>query len=276
MTAGRYPVLNFPRHNNTVKVIWFLLLPVLAADSVPRLSSVDYYGLRKLSQSRIYKVVGVSAGDPIPPSKGDLEERLEKIPGVVTARVEAVCCDGREGMLFVGIEERGAAHFALRSAPAGDAALPPEIVAQFTELVRAMGDAARRGSTAEDLTHGHPLMADPDARAIQEGFAVFTATHLPQLRDVLRNSADSEQRVMAATLIGYAPDKKAVVGDLEFAVQDPDEDVRSSAMRALNAIRYEGPLCVEWSDPGMDRDFGAEEACKFVKRLDFPSPQAPG
>lgn len=41
-------------------------------------------------------------------------------------------------------------------------------------------------------------------------------------------------------------------------------------LRALNAIRYDGPLSIEWSDPGMDRDFGAEEACKFVKRLDFP------
>lgn len=241
MTSTWYPVLNFPRHNNTVKVVWFLLLPaVLAADSVPRVGSVDYYGLRKISQSRIYKVVGVSAGDPIPPSKGDLEERLEKIPGVVTARVEAVCCDGREGMLFVGIEERGAAHFALRTAPAGDAVLPAEIVEQYTQLVRAMENAARRGSTAEDLTRGHPLMADPDARAIQEGFADFTTTHLLQVRDVLRNSADGEQRAMAATLIGYAPDKKAVVNDLEFAMQDPDEDVRSSAMRALNAIAVLG------------------------------------
>lgn len=43
-----------------------------------------------------------------------------------------------------------------------------------------------------------------------------------------------------------------------------------SIFRALNAIHYEGPLSVEWSDPGMDRDYGAEEACKFVKRLDFP------
>lgn len=41
--------------------------------------------------------------------------------------------------------------------------------------------------------------------------------------------------------------------------------------RALNAIRYEGPLSIEWSDPGMEREFGAEEACKFVKRLDFPA-----
>lgn len=43
-----------------------------------------------------------------------------------------------------------------------------------------------------------------------------------------------------------------------------------SIFRALNAIHYDGPLTVEWSDAGMDRDFGAEEACKFVKRLDFP------
>ncbi len=36
---------------------------------------------------------------------------------------------------------------------------------------------------------------------------------------------------------------------------------------------YEGPLAVEWSDAGMNRDFGAEEAYKFVKRLDFdPAP----
>jgi sugar phosphate isomerase/epimerase len=41
-------------------------------------------------------------------------------------------------------------------------------------------------------------------------------------------------------------------------------------MRALHAIRYDGPLSIEWSDPAIDRDFGAEEACKFVKRLDFP------
>jgi hypothetical protein len=220
-----------------VKVIWLLLLPAaLTADSVPRVGSVDYYGLRKISQNRIYKVVGVSAGDPIPPSKGALEERLEKIPGVVAARVEAVCCEGPAGMLFVGIEERGAAHFALRTTPSGEAALPAEIAAQYTQLLTALENAARRGSTGEDLTHGHPLMADPDARAIQEGFVAFTAAHLAQVRDVLRNSADTEQRAMAATLIGYAPDKKAVVGDLEFAMQDPDDAVRSSAMRALNAV----------------------------------------
>jgi hypothetical protein len=220
-----------------VKFFWLFLLPAaLAADSAPRVRSVDYYGLRKIPVSRIQKVVGVNAGDPLPPSKGDLEDRLEQIPGVVLARVEVVCCDGPDGMLFVGIEERGAAHFAMRSEPTGEATLPPEIVESYAELVKTVEEAARRGSTAEDLTHGHPLAADPDARAIQESFVDFTAHHLAKIREVLRTSADGTQRSLAATLIGYAPDKSAAVTELEYAMQDPDQEVRASAMGALNAI----------------------------------------
>lgn len=41
-------------------------------------------------------------------------------------------------------------------------------------------------------------------------------------------------------------------------------------VRALNAIRYAGPLSVEWEDIGMDREHGAREACAFVRSVDFP------
>ncbi len=40
-------------------------------------------------------------------------------------------------------------------------------------------------------------------------------------------------------------------------------------IRALNEIGYDGPLAVEFKDSGMNREYGADEACKFVKRLDF-------
>ena len=40
-------------------------------------------------------------------------------------------------------------------------------------------------------------------------------------------------------------------------------------IRTLNQIGYDGPLSVEWEDPGMDREAGAREACEFVRRLDF-------
>ena len=36
--------------------------------------------------------------------------------------------------------------------------------------------------------------------------------------------------------------------------------------RALNQIGYDGPLSVEWEDPGMDREQGAAEAARFVKQ----------
>lgn len=40
-------------------------------------------------------------------------------------------------------------------------------------------------------------------------------------------------------------------------------------IRALNDIGYNGPLSVEWEDSGMDREFGAREACEFVKKVNF-------
>ncbi len=42
-------------------------------------------------------------------------------------------------------------------------------------------------------------------------------------------------------------------------------------IRALNAINYEGPLSIEWEDSGMDRFHGAEEACAYTKKVDFPA-----
>jgi sugar phosphate isomerase/epimerase len=46
-------------------------------------------------------------------------------------------------------------------------------------------------------------------------------------------------------------------------------------IRALNDVGYQGPLSIEWEDSGMDRQFGAREACEFTKKLDFsPSTRA--
>jgi hypothetical protein len=204
---------------------------------VPRIGAIEYYGVHKMNTQRISKPLGLQPGDPLPPSKADIEEKLEKIPGVVQARLEAVCCepDGN-AILFVGIEEKSAPHFAFRSPPTGAAALPSDILETYAKLMAAIDAAGRRGSTAEDLTNGHPLMADPDARELQESLVPWAEKHLDVLRSVLRDAAQDDQRAMAATIIGYAPDKTKILSDLEFAMQDPDEAVRANAMRAVGAI----------------------------------------
>lgn len=40
-------------------------------------------------------------------------------------------------------------------------------------------------------------------------------------------------------------------------------------IRELNALNYQGPLSVEWEDCGMDREYGAADACAFVRKIDF-------
>ena len=69
-------------------------------------------------------------------------------------------------------------------------------------------------------------------------------------------------------------------GYLPFGHQDRFWDFRSlgrghvpfeEIIRALNRIDYSGPLSVEWEDSGMDREHGAEEACDFVRAVDFTS-----
>ncbi len=213
-----------------------LLLAGLAAAQVPRIGVIDFYGVRKVSEERIRKVLGVKEGDPLPPSKGDTEEHLDRVPGIVESHLEAVCCDEGKMILYVGIEEKGAVHFDLHETPEGDVRLSPEVKDAFDRTFDAIAKAVRRGSTADDLTHGHSLMADPDAREAQEALIPLARAHLRELREVLRNSADEEHRSAAAYVIGYAPQKAELVGDLQYALRDPDSSVRNHAMRSLLAL----------------------------------------
>jgi sugar phosphate isomerase/epimerase len=67
-------------------------------------------------------------------------------------------------------------------------------------------------------------------------------------------------------------------GHTEFGARGRFWDFRSlgrgninfeEIIRALNRIGYKGPLSVEWEDSGMDREHGAQEACEFVRAIDF-------
>jgi hypothetical protein len=219
-----------------------------AAAQAPSVGEIDFYGLHKITAEHILRAVHVKTGDPLPRSKGDLEDAIEKIPGVVVGRVEAVCCEGPRATLFIGIEERGAAHASFRSEPAGEVTLPEDLRTSFQQFVASVARAASRGETAEDLTAGHPMMANAETRAYVPEFISFATSHLDQLRDVLRNAAEADQRAIAAAVINYAPKKKEIVDDLQYAVQDPEESVRANAIRSLTAV---GVLAASKPDLGI-------------------------
>lgn len=216
-------------------VLFTIIAGLLSADT-PEIGRIEIYGLRKVPEPRVRKALGVMEGSPLPSSKAAIEERLTDIPGIAGANLEATCCEDGRVVLYVGIEERGARHFALRTPPEEELELPEEITHAYRDFLTAVAEAVRRGSTAEDLTNGHSLMADPDCRDIQLKFVELARAHLKEISAVLRRSADEEQRAIAAYVIGYAPRKYQVVDDLQFALRDMDQTVRGNAIRALAAL----------------------------------------
>lgn len=213
-----------------------LAAAVSAQITAPKVGEINFYGLHKTTPDRIQTTSGLREGEALPSSKADAEESIERVPGVVLARIEAVCCQGDAAIVFVGVEEKGAAHAAFRSPPAGTPVLPQEIIDTYREFLTAVQHAAARGSAVEDLTAGHSMMADPEPRAIQEQFATYAREHVAELRSVLRDGAGAEQRAVAAAVIGYAPKKSEVSNDLQYALQDPDDAVRANSIRSLMAI----------------------------------------
>ena len=210
-----------------------------AEDITPRVGIVEIYGARKVTVQKIRSAIRAKQGDPLP-SREDVEDRIDKISGILASRVEAACCDGESTILYVGVEERNAPHFEFHSTPTGDVALPVELVGNYHTFLDQVAASLRAHNADEDLTNGYSLMADPDCRQLQQSFIAFAARDLALLDRVVRESSDAEQRAIAAYVLQYGPrgprTSKFIVDSLQYALQDQEDMVRENAMRSLKAI----------------------------------------
>lgn len=210
-----------------------------AEDITPRVGFVEIYGAHKVSIQKIKSAIGVNPGDPLPSREG-VEERIDKVSGVLTSRVEATCCDERNMVLYVGVQERDQPHFDFHATPTGTDVLPEDVVDNYRALLNEVSESLRSHNADEDLTNGYSLMADPESRRLQETFVTYAESNLSQIDRVLRNSGDVEQRTMAAYLLPYGPrgvrSAKTIVDGLQYALQDPDDTVRRTALRSLEAV----------------------------------------
>ncbi len=200
----------------------------------PRIGLIEFFGLNKTSEAAIRKALAVREGDYLPRSKGDAEERVDNLPGVVESHLEVVCCEGRDMILFVGLEEKGAHHFELRDPPDGDVNVPEEVSKLFRKFLDAAATTGR--AAQDDLTQGHALSGDSATRDLEEQMTPVAEHYLPDLRHVLHDSSDEEQRAIAVYMLAYARNKSTIVDDLQFALRDPDAGVRANAVRGLKAL----------------------------------------
>src|SRR5688572_2663709 len=134
---------------------------------------IDFYGLNRVTLAQAREAItfkegdSLSYGDDRPLTFTDSECRLLKVPGVIRAHTEVVCCDDGRVIVYVGIQERGAPTMRLRAEQRGKARLADDVVAAGDEFSKTLGVAVLRGEANEDRSKGHSLLADPATRAIQ-------------------------------------------------------------------------------------------------------------
>lgn len=195
-----------------------MLFPLCAALvwAQPVIGIIDYYGVKALSPEKLRKELKIAEGEALPGSRGDLEEMLLAVKGVVRANVEAVCCEDGKAIVYVGVEERGRPHLDLREEPKNEALTLPDPVVQFyPRVVNAMA-------------------VGPEALGVlQAEILEFAEVYQRPLREVMREAADPDARATAALLLGYSPHTQETVDSLQYALRDPDQTVRTRALKSL-------------------------------------------
>lgn len=220
---------------SVVRLIAFLL-PLFCLAQTPTIGIVEIYGARKVQPVAIRKVAGVRPGGRLPASKAIVEERLQTIPGVETASLEAACCENNQVILYIGIRESGSVPPRAREYPSDVVEMPEAVSKAYLHFLDLARDAGRAGGATEDLSQGYSLFSAPAIRDAQMAFIPLASEYITQLRDVLKRSDEDDHRAMAAYILGYFPEKKEVLDDLAAALSDPDATVRGNATRALGAI----------------------------------------
>lgn len=216
-------------------LISFVLLVIFGQSGfqMPPIATIDFYGLHAVTEAQARQALRYKEGDTVPDSPVAAQLRLQAIPGVTKARLNFVCCKNGKAIMYVGIEEKGAPELEFRPAPSGAVRLYADVIQAGAAFDKAFSEAAQMGDFAEDDLQGHSLMHYPPARVVQQQFIKLAAIHEAQLRDVLRNSSDANQRALAAQVLAYVADKKTVIDDLIYGMRDPNEEVRNNCTRAL-------------------------------------------
>jgi hypothetical protein len=222
----------------------FQLIIICAFSQPNRISHIDLFGNRSISSGELKKYLPLKEGDTINYQSfgaAKYETALKAIPGVKRAKISLVCCDQNDGgwLIYVGIAETDSDDIQYHPEPVGADVLPDTIIAVGQAFERTLFEAVEKGDATEDDSQGYSLMNYPKGRSVQEKFIGFARQHYELLKKVIHYSADAKQRALATQVIAYSPDKKTIIGELIYAVQDNNEEVRNNATRALALLaRY--------------------------------------
>jgi sugar phosphate isomerase/epimerase len=138
---------------------------------------------------------------------------------------------------------------------------PGEIAYDFVTTARALAAVDRHPAFGINFDPSHLVHQFLDPAAFVEEFA--DRIYHVHVKDAKRR-LDGRRSILGSHLDFGDRDRgwdfvSPGHGDVDFG----------ELVRALNRIGYQGPLSIEWEDSGMDREWGAQEALAFTRRVDF-------
>ena len=138
---------------------------------------------------------------------------------------------------------------------------PTEIAYDFVTTRKTLEAIGRRDAFGINFDPSHFAHQFLDPAAYVEEFA--DRIYHVHVKDS-RKRLDGRRSILGSHLDFGQPERgwdfvSPGHGDVDF----------ESLLRSLNRIGYRGPLSVEWEDAGMEREWGAQDALAFVRRIDF-------
>jgi hypothetical protein len=205
-----------------------------------QIAAINYFGYEGLSLEKVRSVLPLHIGDTLTYatfSRKPINDAVLSAVGKGPTDVNVVCCDDSHRLLvFIGLPGSTSRPFPTNAAPSGEAHLDEAGLHLYEQERSVLEKAVVRGSAGEGDSQGYAISNDPSVKAVKLAMRVYAVEHESELRDVLETAKDPTQRRAAAALLGYARRSQTQADALAKAMNDPDEEVRNNAVRALSLL----------------------------------------
>jgi hypothetical protein len=222
-----------------------LILPILGTALFARdkVAYIEFFGYTDIDVDAVRNALPFRAGDKVSKDlKDQASAAVKRVTGRDLTGFGTTCCvDDGDSAVFIGLPGSSSHGFRLNPSPAGDAALPNELIALRQKANEAEMKALQGGNAEEDGSLGYRLMKEPGAQAAELAVRAYVLQHQDEAMRVLESSGKPDQRAMAADTLGYGARTSRQLAALVNASRDPDSDVRNNSTRALMEILRADP-----------------------------------
>jgi hypothetical protein len=224
-----------------VCLLLMLAIHAHAQDQEIRIGRIEFFGTKGIDLDRVKASLPVRENDKLlfstlPDLIIRLKTSVRESTGHDPTDVNPVCCDTHDNwIIYIGLHGSNLESFQYQSPPTGTLKFPPQVVTLYRQTMDLLLESIHAKAT-EDRSQGYALSTYPPLRAKQLAMREYATRNPGLIRRILANSADNEQRTVAAQLLGYAKHDNLQITSLVKASHDSDEGVRNNAVRALGVL----------------------------------------